>query len=192
MQINPLLQRIVLSAEIRDVAPWSSVRPQDELVITTNSYDHPITGHPESPFWDLYDVTPAVIATQGRGGGITWAGPTGLRVGLLFITQFETYPVTDPNAAPHTAYVSPSNGTSFFHQLDDAEAEYPEYPDLFSGGVVFWGDGSSSSVNDTLSTVQHTYAAAGTYDIKLELHIAAATNFAWSNNPSAVRRIAIP
>lgn len=183
MEINPIIQRITLPTRTEPAA-----RPDAELLIDSLPYDNPY--EPE-PFWNLYDVVPAVIATAGKSADRYWAR-TGLRVGMLMITQFEVYPSTDPLDPAHTVDVSPGNGTTFYHQLADIEGEQHEVPGLLNGGRVFWGDNQTSNVDSNFSAVQHTYGAAGTYDIKLELFFASTNNFAWSNNPSAVRRIEVP
>lgn len=177
MQITPVLQRIALEAgNYRN-------EPLDALFVTAAPYDLP---WPPDPNYDLIDVQPAVVATTGKATGEFGFGPVGLRVGIFTIAELDV----NQNASP--AHTVSASLTSFVHQLAGGSYREPgEFPDLFSGAIVRWGDGSHTNItNVATSGATHTYSAAGTYDITYELNFAESANFAWSNHPSAtVRRV---
>lgn len=180
MQVNPVVQHVELQAQEYETEPLGS------LFVTTPSYDRP---YPPDPRYDLNDVRPAVVATSGKPTAATGLGPTGLRVGLLFITELD---ISQQSSPPAPSYTASAGLTSFVHQLAGGGHKEPgEHPDLFSGGTVRWGDGSSSNITDLTTYAQHTYAAAGTYDISFELHFAEAENLAWSGAPSATHRLTV-
>lgn len=184
MNIEPLAQHVELPVvDLNSDPSESSLIPWNELVVSTPAYDQPSSGASRN----LQDVRPVVVASQGSVGNRFW-GPSGLRVGVLFINQIQAELL--PGQEVRVDIV----GTTYINQLadySDVEEEIGPSTTVFSGGRVSWGDGASTSFTAPFNPVQHTYASAGTYTIALELDFATGGNLAWSDKPRATRQIAV-
>lgn len=184
MNIEPLAQHVELPVvDLNSDPSESSMRPWNELIVSTSAYDQPSS----SASRNLQNVRPVVIASQGSVGNRFW-GPEGLRVGVLFINQIQV------TFLPSLEVEVDIVGTTYVNQLSDygdVEEEISPSTTVFSGGRVYWGDGTSTAFTAPFNPVQHTYASAGDYDVTLDLDFATDSNFAWSEEPAATRQITV-
>jgi hypothetical protein len=166
----------------------------DELVVDARKHDQLAEDHD----YDLFEVQPGVVARGDFVRRSSGESVQVMRIGLLTVISIEL--VQSGSDPANTIRFFPTNGTAYHFSLFKESAEYVNNPTWFETMTVWWGDGSSEygDPGDTNpgafgdpSGVVHTYAAPGTYDVKVELGVALGSTFLCVPNPSAVRRFTV-
>lgn len=149
----------ITGAGTRDGAQWG-LGPYDGMFVSDPTVDtNPSDAGPYLPV----SLTP----TKHLGVARTVKGPPGLTDGCIDLKSGSAAPV-DPAAVTLSASapVATAATVTIVRASGPATAAAP-FPT--TGSVrVHWGDGSSSNITGTTLTGDHTYKAAGTYDIMVE------------------------